>query len=423
MLLQCREFPGIRIGLGRKEITKLKQTTVITLLREAHPMLGINSRQFFYQDQKGLITYLNGSSIQLVDLAKQPSDPEYDSFGSLNFTHTVVEEGGEVVKKARDVFISRKNRFMNGEYNLVGRSITTCNPSQNYLKSEYYRPYMEKGGGDYQKWEHGRVEIEGKMQTAYRAFIRSLASDNPFIPQNYIEVLRKLPDPERKRLLEGNWDFEDTDKMLFKPVSMDRALIDEAKMGERYIGADVADTGSDKTIFSLYEADILIEQRKIEVDKNKAIGEQIALELIKYAQQNGIDQSKASHIGLDVLGVGASTRDFMRQRGWYVREFVAGGKGADGFRNLRGEVIYKFSQDIEKLVVRFYNRCPMLELLRDDLYAHEYTTEERMIVVKSKKDIKEVLGRSPDNAESAYIGYWASHGEMDPKRDKSRIIY
>ena len=28
-----------------------------------------------------------------------PSDPDYDRFGSLNFTHVVVEESGEVVKK------------------------------------------------------------------------------------------------------------------------------------------------------------------------------------------------------------------------------------------------------------------------------------------------------------------------------------
>ena len=36
MILECRNYPGIRIGLGRKELTRLKQTTLVTLLNEAH---------------------------------------------------------------------------------------------------------------------------------------------------------------------------------------------------------------------------------------------------------------------------------------------------------------------------------------------------------------------------------------------------
>lgn len=63
ILLQCRNYPGIRIGLGRKELTRLKQTTVVSLLREAHRMLEVSNQDYTFQDQKGLITYTNGSSI------------------------------------------------------------------------------------------------------------------------------------------------------------------------------------------------------------------------------------------------------------------------------------------------------------------------------------------------------------------------
>lgn len=426
MLLQLRNFPGIRIGLGRKELTKLKQTTVVTLLREAHIFMGINEHEFKYSELKGLITYSNGSSIQLVDLAPQPSDPNFDSFGSLNFTHVVIEEAGEVVKKARDVFISRKNRFMNNEYNIVGKSVSTCNPSQNYLKSEYYKPYKALGAGDYQKWEHGSVYVNGVRQTAYRAFIRSLAKDNPFIPLNYIEVLRKLPDAERKRLLEGNWDFEDTDRMLFKPMVLDRILRDQILPGKRCIGVDISDTGSDNTVLSLVENLMLVDQQKIVVDKDKPIGEQIAKAIIEYAQKQGIT---AENIGLDVIGVGASTRDFLRQLGWFVKEFVAGASAADpithinSYKNLRGKTIYELSQDMDTGVFTIYSQLPTLEIVREELMAHDYTTEERVIMVKSKKDIKETLGRSPDYAESAYIAYWVAKGESDPRNDPSRVGY
>ena len=125
------------------------------------------------------------------------------------------------------------------------------------------------------------------------------------------ESLRHLPDAEKeKRLLEGNWDFEDTDKIVFKPLMLERALTDKVEKGARYIGVDIADTGSDKTVMSLVENNVLIEQRLVTVDKAEAIGEQIALEINKYAQQNGLDNRTAKEIGIDANGVGASTRDF-----------------------------------------------------------------------------------------------------------------
>lgn len=423
-VLECRNYPGIRIGLGRKEITRLKQTTVVTLMREAHKLLNVKEGEFTYQDHKALITYINGSSIQLVDLARQPSDPDCDRFGSLNFTHVIIEEVGEVGRKERDVLISRKNRFMNQEHNLVGKSVSTCNPSQNYIKAEYYKPYKNLGAGEWQKWPYGEVEIDGVMHTAYRAFIRSLASDNPFLPRNYIEVLRKLPDAERKRLLEGNWDYEDDDAKLFKAITLDRSVIDTIESGQKFIGVDVADVGSDKTIFSLVEGKTLVEQRNIEVEKTEAVGEQIAMEIIKYAQQNGMDHNQARRIGIDTLGVGASTRDFMRSKGWYVSEFIAGASVEDIiFKNLRGQTIYHLAQAMDKGEFKLYSRLETMDVLREQFMAHEYYTEERKILIKPKKDVKETLGVSPDYFESAYIAYWVSQGNKDPRMNSARIVF
>lgn len=420
MLIQLRSYPGIRIGLGRKELTKLKQTTIHTLLNEAHPMLGITSAEFKYREQKGVIEYINGSEIHLAELARLPSDPEYDRFGSLNLTHAVIEEAGEVPKKGRDVFISRKNRYKNNEYNIVGKSITTCNPSINYLKQEYYKPYKDLGSGDYQKWPHGKVVVDGKRLEAYRVFVQSLAKDNPFLPPNYIEVLRQLPPAERKRLLEGNWEFKETDKMIFPSTKIDRSLVKSIDGGKRCIGVDISDTGGDKTILSLVEGSILTEQHEIEIDKQSdvAIGDQISLEIIKFCQQNNVPKE---NIGIDGVGVGASTRDFMKSKGWPVRVFIAGAGTEANFVNLRGETIWNMGEAMDKGEFKIYSELPTMEILREDLMAHEYETEERKIKVLSKKTIKETLGRSPDYAESAYIAYWVAFGDNDPRRNANRI--
>lgn len=420
MLIQCRNYPGIRIGLGRKELTKLKTTTIHLLLNEAHPLMGVKSGEFKYNDQRGSVKYINGSEIHLTELARLPSDPEYDRFGSLNLTHTVIEEAGEVPKKARDVFISRKNRYKNNEYNIVGKSITTCNPSINYLKSEYYKPYKDLGAGSYQKWKYGHVVVDGVRKVAYRAFIQSLAKDNPFIPPNYVEVLRKLPMAERKRLLEGNWEFKDSDKMVFPSTKIDRAIAELAIKGKRSIGVDISDTGADNTILTLIESGIIVTQKKIIVDISEAIGEQIALEIIKFAQQNGIG---AKDVGIDGVGVGASTRDFLRSKGWMVRVFIAGAHSDKNFKNIRGEVIWGMGEAMDDGRVKIHKDLETMEILREQLMAHEYSTEERVILINSKMKIKESLGVSPDYAESAYIAFWVQFGDNNPKTNKNRIVY
>lgn len=423
MVMQCRNYPGIRIGLGRKSITRLNSTTLVTLLREAHPLLGVKQSEFKYNGQSNTITYINNSSILCVDLAPEPSDPNFDKFGSLNLTHTVIEEIGEVVKKARDVFTSRKNRFMNSEYGIVGKSIATCNPSQNFVKQEYYKPYKNLGGGEYQKWEYGNVFIGGEKKTAYRAFVRSLATDNPFIDDNYIESLKNLPEAERKRLLMGDWDFEETDNMIYKPLMLERSLTDLIPDGDKYIGVDISDTGKDKTVMSLIQNNVIIEQKTITVDKNEAIGEQIALEIIKYAQQNGIDNQTAERIGIDANGVGASTRDFLRSKGWYIKEFMAGAGSKLNYKNLRGEVIWGMMDTMDRGELKIHKSLSTLEILKEQLMAHHYTTEERIILVESKKDIKASLGVSPDYAESAYIAFWTAFGDNDPRSNTNRIVF
>lgn len=423
LAMRCRKYPGIREGLGRKELSRLKQTTLVSLLREAHPILGVSNSDYQYNDHKHLVTYRNGSSIQLVDLSVKPTDPDVDKMGSQNFTDTIIEEVGEVNKKARDTFTSRKNRFLNEEYGIVGKSICTCNPSQNYIKQEFYKPYKELGGGSHRTWRYGDVEVDGKLIPAYRAFVQSLVTDNPFISRNYIEVLRKLPDAERRRLLEGNWDFADDDLLLFKSQVIDRSLINEITGTNKFIGVDIADKGKDRTIITLVEGTTITEQLEIDVDTTGPIGEQIAYEIIKFAQQHGLSSANARNIAIDVIGVGASTRDFLRARGWYVREFVAGERSVGNFKNLRAENLWNMSVAFQQGKFHIYRRLATLDTLREDLLAHEYTTEERTILVKSKKDIKESLGRSPDHAESAYIAYWVSQGDTDPKNDPSRVSW
>lgn len=438
-VMECRNYPGIAIGLGRKELKRLKRTTLITLLSKVHPAMGIHDWDYKYNAQEGYIEYINGSKIILIDMAWQPSDPDYDKFGSLELTHVIVEEAGENLKKAVDVLGSRRNRMLNKEYGIVGKMVMTCNPTQNFLRQEYYKPYEELGMGRMQKWERGEIidPKDGKRKVGYRAFVRSSVYDNPFVDDNYIETLKNLDVQERKRLLDGDWNYADDDDTLFPSLLMDRATVYDYQLPEivpgvfnKFIGVDVADKGKDETIATLIVDGVIVTQKVLDVSKEFDEGETkkntekplsylYALELIKFAQQNGFTANLAKNIAIEGNGVGVGMRDQMKRSGWFITLYEATSKE-------RSYGYYNFSKtDMDSGAIRIIHGLDDGELRRQ-LAAHTYEMIDQVPHVVKKDKLKVLLGRSPDQADSAMIANWVRRGgkaATDPKQSQSRIRF
>lgn len=421
MVLECRRYPGIRIGLGREELKRLKQTTVVTLLSKVHKLLGVKESEYKYSEQDGTITYINGSTILLIDMKYHPSDPEYDTFGSLELTHVVIEEVGEVQEKGVSVLNTRKNRFLNKEYGIVGKTVMTCNPTQNFIKRVFYKVYEQLGMGRYQKWPIGEVELpSGEMVTGYRAFVRSLVLDNPFVSRNYIETLKNAPPAERKRLYEGSWDVDDADYMLFPSLKLDRALRSAVTSNRLVLGVDVSDGGKDSTRAVVLDNGVATEIIEIPIDPTSPVdpAEQVALGVIKIAQQRKI---KPSDVGIDGVGVGAGTRAILRSKGWAIKVFEGGASPTEpGYQDLRAEQYWKTSQDMGSGEIGIYVECNDLDELREELRPHQYTNDDKIIRVTPKtprngtgtgKSVKEILGRSPDRADALVIARWVYRGD------------
>lgn len=433
-VMQCRNYPGIAIGLGRKELKRLRQTTLVTLLTKVHPALGIREeRDYTMNGAENYIKYSNGSKIILIDMAYAPTDPDYDRFGSLELTHCIVEEVGEAVKKAVDVLGSRRNRMLNKEYGIVGKLVMTCNPTQNFIRQEYYKPYEELGMGRIQKWERGEIinPANGQREVGYRAFVRSSVYDNPFIDANYIETLKNLDPQERKRLLDGDWNYADDDDTLFKSLLLDRATAYEQPQGkegvfDKHIGVDVADKGKDKTIATLEVGGVIVAQKALNLNmteeevKNtdKPLSYLYADELIKFAQQNGFTANQAKNIAIEGNGVGVGMRDAMRIRGWYITLYTATGKS-------RSQGYYDMMLDMDSGALKIIHGIDDGGL-RQQLAAHTYEMIDQIPHVIKKDKLKVVLGRSPDNADSAMICNWVRRGGAaahDPKQNQARIVF
>jgi len=90
----CQNYPGSRWLMGRSKLKALKETTLNTFF-ELSSMLDINS-QWIYNSQSGIIQFTNGSQIILKDLFLYPSDPNFDSLGSLEITGAFIDECNQV---------------------------------------------------------------------------------------------------------------------------------------------------------------------------------------------------------------------------------------------------------------------------------------------------------------------------------------
>lgn len=417
--MACKQYPGTRWALARKELKSLKQTTLATLIAKVHKTLGISEADYKLNLLDSTLEYANGSSILLLDLTAKPSDPEMESLGSLEITGAFVDEIGEVNKKSFDILASRVNRWLNKEYNLTGKIVGSTNPSPGFVRQEFFDKYEKMGGGRIQKWPNGHVYVRGERVDAYDVYIKSTAIDNPFIDDNYVEGLRRLPPQERKRLLDGDWNYLDEDNSLFTMSIIDKMTVydipEEQTKFEKYIGVDPSDAGKDSTIVTLVEQGVITKQLEIKspVTKDAAIGFFIAGKLIDFAEKNGFTKPIAKHITIEGNGVGASLRDAMRTLGWACNIYTA-------TLQTRNEGFYQFMLDADSGAIKILNTIIEDGTLLRQLAAHRYDLDSGKPVITRKKDLRQILGRSPDHADSAMIANMAAN-KFKPKNISSYI--
>lgn len=431
--IAAKKYPGTRWALARKELKSLKQTTLATLISKVHRTLGISDNDYKLNLLDSTLEYTNGSQILLLDLTAKPSDPEMESLGSLELTGAFVDEVGEVNKKAFTVLSSRVNRWLNKEYGITGKVVSSCNPSPGFVRQDYYDKYDELGGGRMQKWKSGSVWVNGERLDAYSVYIRSTVLDNPFIDDNYIEGLRRLPPQEKKRLLEGDWNYMDEDDSLFPMALVDKMTVFEMptpvynqngdevdengrpKKFNKYIGVDPSDSGKDDTVVTLVIDGIICDQLEIKSPQGKddAIGFYIAGKLIAYAEKHGFTKPLARNITIEGNGIGASLRDALRVMGWNVQVYTA-------TLQTRNDGFYEFMVNADEGKIKILDKVIEQGQLLRQLTAHRYDLDTGKPRVTKKKELRQLLGRSPDHADSAMIANMAAN-KMKPRNISSYI--
>lgn len=186
-------YPGTRGLIGRAKISALEESTLITYFNVAGKMGYKNGVDFSYNSQKHIISWSNGSRTILKDLFLYPSDPDFISLGSTEYTDAFIDEGTEITLKAFEIVNSRIRYALN-EHGLIPKVLITSNPGQGWVKERF----VSKEG-------------EPVRLKPYQKFIQALVIDNPDqkFQDLYSQQLEKIStEYDRQRLLYGDWDAQ-----------------------------------------------------------------------------------------------------------------------------------------------------------------------------------------------------------------------
>jgi hypothetical protein len=371
-ILRRLKYPGTRSLIGRAKLDTLKKTTMNTFFQVANDIGLKAGEDFSYNQQSHIIKFSNGSEIILADLFLYPSDPNFQDLGGLELTDVFLDEATEISEKAYSIVCSRI-RYKLNEYNLTPKILLTCNPSKGWIYNQFYLPYKNQNLPE------------------HLAFVQALPGDNIHLPEAYVTSLTRLPEADRKRLLEGDWEFDNSSDRLYLYDELMRCFREPMNVGEGYITADIARLGKDRTVLCVWKGlsciDIVVLRQKRQ--------DEVKAEIQRLMNQYSV---RLSNVLADADGVGGGLVDSLR-----CREFMNGSKAVRGtqYMNLKADCYFRLGELIDKNEITFPVKwqediCKELELIR-----RVDPDKEGKLRVTSKDTISQRTGGiSPDIADA-----------------------
>lgn len=375
------KYAGSRGFLARARLKDLKASTLLTFF-EVCGKLGLRmGLDYKYNAQSGVITFSNGSEEYLKDLFFYPSDPDFVSLGSTEYTDGAIDEMGDIGEQAYQIIRSRM-RFKLDEFGLIPKIGMGSNPCKTFIYRDFYK-----------RWRDNELE-------PYKAYVPASVYDNPFISVHYIDNLKKLDKKNRERLLNGNWEYDDDPTKIFDYDCIIDLFTNEAKRGKKYCIVDQSGFGRDSCIVSIWDGLFVTEILKF----SDGISSSKLDEIITSRQ---IPRSRTL---VDEIGVGFGLKKEMPE----IIGFVANAaplkknkqstddEGLDNYKNLRSQCWFELANHVNSGMIGIYRELPtdIKELLIEDLEVMKQMDSDKdaKMRVITKKELHDTaaLSRSTD---------------------------
>jgi hypothetical protein len=241
-----------------------------------------------------------------------------------------------------------------------------------------------------------------------RTFIPSRVTDNYFyVKSGYISTLQSMPEPLRSQLLDGDFKagMEDDEWQVIPTAWIDAAMArwqpKEAKGQMDALGVDAAMGGKDKFVIAPRYGTWFDELIRIP-GKDVPDGQTGASLVVKHRKHRAVVQ-------IDVIGWGSSSYNFLQENEVQCHAVNGAAKSLerskDGnlpFKNYRAEIVWRMREALDPA-----NDDPVSlppdPALRADLAAYKWKMTAAGIQVRSKEEMQEELGRSPDDGDAVIM--------------------
>ena len=384
-------YPATAWGLGRKELSVLRKTTLITLFKVLEECRLIPGKHYVYNAQSNIITFANKSVIFLLDTAYQPSDPLYTRFGGLELTGCAVDESAETDEGAINILWTRTGRCKNGDYKIGRKFLETFNPDKGHVYRRYYKPFKE-----------------GNLKETYQ-FIQAFPSDNPAPDAaEYVQgILNNSDKITIERLIHGNFEYDDDPAAL---MSYDK-IIDcfsnkHVLPGRKCITVDVARYGGDRAVIMGWSGFILERMKVLDRGGLDQLGQ--IVETMRYEMGVGV-----SDVIVDEDGVGGGLVDFLKYKGFANNSSpLPSPKNPmykQNFDNLKSQCSYGMADIVNQnlLYLKSVDESVKALIIEEmELVKQKSVDNDLKRGVVPKEKVKEILGRSPDFWDSIMMRYW-----------------
>ena len=278
------------------------------------------------------------------------------------------------------------------------------------------RWYITNAQGEDEEVADDKPILVGKEMVTpkSRTFIPSSVDDNLFLSSTgYKATLQSLPEPLRSQMLRGDFNAGSSDPAWqlipteWVKLAQARWTRRDAKGQMTVLGLDPARGGMDKTTVARRHGawfdDLISVPGAVTKDGPTTAG------LVAPLIRNG------APICVDSIGIGSSALDFLNGLGLLVFPVVGSESsplmdkaGQLRFRNKRAEMYWLMREALDPEAQDPISLPPDKELL-SDLCAVRYKVvtmgRNAAIQIRSKDEIREVLGRSPDKGDAVAMTF------------------
>ena len=264
--------------------------------------------------------------------------------------------------------------------------------------------------GGISNWVH-KLKDKSKTDKEYEYFkvtCWDAVAEGIIDEEEVLQAKRDLPEKIFKELYEAE-QSEDEGQLIMNESIIKLFSNTHIESGVKYITADIARLGKDKTVIFVWDGWRVIEIKEMLVSKvNESVD---AINTLATAHN-----VNRSNIIVDEDGVGGGVKDYLNCLG-----FVNNSKPIkyrnkeENFVNLKTQCYYKLAEIINRNEI--YVNCNELQerMLTEELEMVRLAKEvdAQKIALKNKDEIKKIIGRSPDYSDGLMLRVWF---ELKPPR-------